>query len=118
MSYFTIPSGKAGLSASQTIYYDNGAQMGIARKSRRMKMGDGYQSITHLSPPKKTLAVSFSNRPPEEINLIERYFIELAGAPLDGLTILGAAVSAKVVAFNKNYNNGGVYSLSAEIKED
>lgn len=117
MASFIIPGGILGLVSSRTIYADNGVQLTTAPLKRKVKFGDGYKSIIHTSPPKRSVSVNFSNREPEEINLIEDYFIYLAGSPLNSLSIFSETWNGIVTQFNKTYNNGAVYGLTATIAE-
>lgn len=117
MASFIIPSGILGLLAPRTIYADNGVQLAITRPQRNVKFGDGYKQILYTSKPKRNAQVTFSNREPEEINLIENYFIYLAGSSIDDLVILTQEWEGVVTSFNKMYNNGSVYGLSATITE-
>lgn len=117
MGSFIIPSGFNGLSSPRTIYIDNGAQLSLNKKDRTLKFGDGYKQIVPISNPKNSLQATFSNRPPEEINLIEAFFIYLAGSAIPDLTVFEEEWVGTVESFNKNYNNGQVYSLTAIITE-
>lgn len=117
MGSFIIPSGFGGLISPQTIYFDNGIQLSNAPKVRNFKFGDGYKHIMNLSKARRNAAITFTNRPVEDINLIEQYFVFLAGKPIGNLNIFGESWSGRVVSFNKSYNNGAVYGLSANIEQ-
>jgi phage-related protein len=117
MASFIIPSGFGGLISPRTIYMDNGVNLTTTPQVTIMKFGDGYKQIRPLSNPKRSASVTFSNRDPSEINLIESYFIHLAGGALPSLTILDETWVGIVTSFNKNYFNGALYSLSSTIAE-
>lgn len=117
MASFTIPFGVLGLVSSRTIYADNGVQLTVGSLKNKIKFGDGYKSIIHTSVPRRSASVTFNNREPEEINLIENYFIYLAGSPLNNLTIFTETWNGVVTGFTKTYNNGALYGLSATIAE-
>jgi hypothetical protein len=117
MASFIIPLGILGLSSPRTIYMDNGVTVSKTAVKTKMKFGDGYKQIVHRSPTKSQATVTFNNREPEEINLIESYFIYLSGSPIDDLTILDENWDGIVKSFSKSYNNGALYGLSATIEE-
>lgn len=117
MAYFIIPSGVLGLVSPRTIYMDNNVSVSNQSRKTFMRFGDGYKQIVHRSPAKRSIDATFNNRDPEEINLIENYFILLEGAPIDDLTILDTNWNGRVTTFNKSYKNGEIYGLSATIEE-
>lgn len=117
MSSFIIPSGILGLVSPRTIYMDNGIQLSTRTLRRKVKFGDGYKYSGGASAPKRSASANFSAREPEEINLIEDYFIYLAGSPIDDLLVLTETWDGVVTQFNKNYMNGSLYGLSCVIEE-
>lgn len=108
MIYFTI--------SGTDIYVDNGISVNYAPLSRRVKFGDGYElsiPITTL----RTLSASFSNRTPATINQIDTYLTTTQGGIIS-FYVMGAVIPMVCTSYNKSYQNGQVFSLSAEFREE
>lgn len=108
MIYFTI--------SGTNIYVDNGISVNYEPKVRRVKFGDGYE----LSIPVATLrslSASFSNRTPAEINQIDTYLTTTQGGIIN-VNVMGEVVPMVCISYNKSYQNGQIFSLSAEFKEE
>jgi phage-related protein len=109
MIYFTL--------SGTDIYVDNGTSINYEPKVRRVKFGDGYE----LSIPVATLravAASFSNRTPAEINQIDSYLTSLQGGIIPNFYIMGEVVPMVCVSYGKSYQNGELFSLNAEFREE
>ena len=108
MIYFTI--------SGTNIHVDNGTSINYAPQSRRVKFGDGYE----LSIPKvtlRTLSATFSNRTPTEINQIDTYLTTTQGAIIN-VNVMGVTIPMVCTSYNKSYQNGQIFSLSAEFREE
>lgn len=108
MIYFSI--------SGTNIYVDNGTSISYNPLSRRVKFGDGYElsiPITTL----RTISATFSNRTPAEINQIDTYLTTTQGGIIN-VNIMGTVVPMVCTSYNKSYQNGQVFSLSAEFREE
>jgi|AntAceMinimDraft_13_1070369.scaffolds.fasta_scaffold63704_2 hypothetical protein len=114
--YFTVEAGYTN--AGTVVYLDNGVQLSVKPQVREIKYGDGYGLSIPLAAPLVSFSGQFSNRSPLEINIIETYFVELAGEIIPNFIINGETIPVSVVQFNKNYVNGEVYSLNGEFKQE
>ena len=108
MIYFTI--------SGTNIFVDNGTSINYAPQSRKVKFGDGYElsiPITTL----RTLSATFSNRTPEQINQIDTYLTTTQGGIIN-VSVMGVTIPMVCTSYNKSYQNGQIFSLNAEFKEE
>lgn len=108
MIYFTI--------SGTDVYVDNNISVNYEPKSRRVKFGDGYElsiPITTL----RSLSASFSNRTPSEINQIDAYLTSTQGGIIS-VNVMGEVIPMVCTSYNKSYQNGQIFSLSAEFREE
>jgi len=116
--YFTISAAYYPAEADTVIYLDNGINIRMTPQIRDIEYGEGYGLSIPLAPPLRSFSGQFSNRSPEEINVIENYFVLLAGNTIPSFVVGSETIDVSVMKFNKNYINGEVYSLNAEFKEE
>jgi hypothetical protein len=114
-AYFIIPNSFTG-TGDKTVYFDKGVNIQVKRSERTSNFGDNYFSTIQLGPVIKTYSTSLSNRPVEDIDLVESYFNFLEGALINGLHI-DTSINGVVEQFNKNYANGELYSISFQIRQ-
>lgn len=108
MIYFTI--------SGTDIYVDNGTSINYAPQTRRVKFGDGYElsiPITTL----RSLSATFSNRTPTEINQIDAHLTSTQGGIIS-VNVIGEVIPMVCTSYNKSYQNGQIFSLSAEFREE
>jgi phage-related protein len=117
MIYFTI-SNIYPAQENRVIYLDNNTQVGFAPQKRTVKFGDGYELSIPKSPTLRSFSGSFSNRTPEEINVIDTYLSLLNGDVIPSFSILGSTVSIACVSYSKSYQNGQIFSLQGQFKEE
>ena len=98
------------------IRFDRGITIQNVPAKRVAKFGDGYAMHVPLGPTVRTYGVAFNNRPTTEIDIIETYFTLLKGESFN-IVIRGETIPVVVLSFNKNYQNGEVYGLTASLKE-
>lgn len=113
MIYFIIPGEE-----DRSVYLDNNTQISFAPQKRTMKFGDGYELSIPKSPTLRSFTGSFSNRTPEEINVIDTYFSLLNGEVIPNFYILGSLVRIACTNYSKSYQNGQIYSLQGQFKEE
>jgi len=115
MIYFTI-SDIYPAQQNRVIYVDNSTALNYVPVKRTMKFGDGYE----LSIPITTLhnfSTTFSNRPLEEIEVIDEYLTRLKGSTIPNFSIMGTIIPMVCISFSKTYQNVGVATLNAEFSE-
>jgi phage-related protein len=117
MIYFTI-SNLFPAQENRVIYLDNNTQISFAPRKRVVKFGEGYELSIPKSPTLKNFSGSFSNRTPEEINVIDTYLSLLNGEVIPNFSILGSIVPVACVNYSKSYQNGQIFSLQGQFKEE
>lgn len=118
MIYFTISGAYFPAQSGRVIYVDNGVSISIKPTVRRIKFGDGYGLHVPIAPPLRGFSASFSNRAPEEINVIEEYLGLLTGELIPDFSVMGVTYPMVCTKFSKSYQNGEIYSLSAEFTQE
>jgi hypothetical protein len=117
MIYFTI-SNLFPAQENRVIYLDKNTQVSFAPQKRTVKFGDGYELSIPKSPTLRSFSGSFSNRDPEEINVIDTYFSLLNGEIIPNFSILGSVVPISCINYSKSYQNGEIFSLQGQFKEE
>ena len=113
---FTIDGTVYPAQSGTVVLFDKGLSVQNAPAKRVTKFGDGYSMHLPIGPSVRSYSVSFSNRPTSEIEIIETYFTLLTGEGFD-ISVRGETIHVVVLGFNKNYQNGQVYGLTANLRE-
>ena len=115
-AYFSIDGTVYPAQSDTIVNFDKGLSIQNAPAKRVTKFGDGYGMHMPIGPTVRNLSASFSNRTRDEIDIIETYFTLLKGEPFY-IYVRGESIRVVVLGFNKNYQNGEIYSLTANLKE-
>jgi phage-related protein len=113
---FTIDGAVYPAQSGTVVYFDKGLSVQNAPAKRVTKFGDGYAMHMPIGSSVRSYSASFSNRPTSEIEIIETYFTLLKGEGFD-ISVRGETIHVIALGFNKSYQNGQLYSLSANLRE-
>jgi phage-related protein len=100
------------------VFVDNNTTISYTPQIRRMKFGDGYEQSIPLAPNLISFTATFSNRTLQEIEIIEDYLTSLQGQVIPDFYIFNEVTPIYCTKFSKDYVNGGVFSLSAEFRQE